>query len=146
LLIIKSAHELGTILTVGRWLSLLLNDLFDLESLREGHRRLLTKTIEIQPILSGVMDLMYFLVEVNLVTIVNEIPKDFPPVIADENRVIQIIYNLLHNAIKYTHEGEIRIQGKVQDDRAFITISDTGIGIEENFLQHLFHPYEQAAN
>lgn len=142
----KSVHELETILTVGRRMSLLLNDLLDVESLREGHPRLQTKTIEIQPIVTGVMDMLHFLVEVKPVTIVNEIPKDFPPVIADENRVIQIIYNLLHNAIKYTHEGEIRIQGKVQDDRAFITISDTGIGIEENFLQHLFHPYEQAAN
>lgn len=142
----KSVHELETILTVGRRMSLLLNDLLDVESLREGHPRLQTKTIAIQPIVTGVMDMLQFLVEGKPIKIVNEIPKDFPPVIADENRVIQIMYNLLHNAIKYTLEGEIRIQAKVQVDRAFISISDTGIGIEENFLQHLFHPYEQAAD
>lgn len=142
----RSVHELETILAVGRRMSLLLNDLLDAASLREGHPRLQKKNITIQPIVTGVIDMLQFLVEVKPVKIVNQIPEDFPPVIADENRVNQIIYNLLHNAVKYTNEGEICIQAKVEDKKAFIMISDTGIGMNENFMERLFQPYEQAAD
>ncbi len=142
----KSIHELETILTVGRRMSLLLNDLLDVASLKEGHPRLHLKSVEIQPIVNGVIDMLQFLVEIKPIKIINEISEDFPQVIADENRIIQIIYNLLHNAIKYTDEGEICIQSKVKGERALIMISDTGIGMDKEFLQHLFEPYEQAAD
>jgi len=142
----KSVHELETILTVSRRMSLLLNDLQDVASLREGRPRLQKKNIAIQPIITGVMDMLQFHDNVKPVKIVNEVPVNFPPVMADENRVIQIVYNLLHNAVKYTIEGEIRIQAKVKNDRAFIAVTDTGIGMEEDFLERLFLPYEQAAD
>ncbi|MGG0668652.1 ATP-binding protein [Lederbergia citrisecunda] len=142
----KSVHELETILTVSRRMSLLLNDLLDVASLREGRPRLQKKNIAIQPIITGVMDMLQFHDDVKPVKIVNEVPVHFPPVMADENRVIQIVYNLLHNAVKYTIEGEIRIQAKVKNNRAFISVTDTGIGMEEDFLKRLFLPYEQAAD
>lgn len=142
----KSVHELETILTVGRRMSLLLNDLLDVASLREGNPRLHTKPITIQPIVNGVIDILQFLAEAKPIQIFNEIPDDFPPVIADENRVIQIIYNLLHNAIKYTDKGEIYIQSEVKGERAFIMIADTGIGMDEDLLRRLFRPYEQATD
>src|SRR5690606_25054826 len=71
-------------------------------------------------------------------------PDDFPQVYADESRVIQIFFNLLHNAVKYTNEGHIIIRAFVKDGRAYFSISDTGIGIEGHLLKRLFSPYEQA--
>lgn len=142
----KSVDELEMVLTVGQRMTLLLNDLLDAASLREGNPRLQKKVIAIQPIVTGVLDMLQFTVEIKPVKIVNQIPDDFPPVIADENRVIQIVYNLLHNAIKYTNEGEIYIQAVVKDERALITIADTGIGMDEELLQRLFRPYEQASD
>ncbi|MBS4210576.1 ATP-binding protein [Bacillus sp. FJAT-50079] len=142
----KSVDELEMVLTVGQRMTLLLNDLLDAASLREGNPRLQKKVIAIQPVVTGVLDMLQFIVEIKPVKIVNQVPDDFPPVIADENRVIQIVYNLLHNAVKYTNEGDIYIQAMVKDERAFITISDTGIGMDEDLLQRLFRPYEQASD
>nr|WP_144027368.1 ATP-binding protein [Paenibacillus selenitireducens] len=145
LLQVRSIKELETVLSVGRRLTLILNDLIDVMSLREGKPRLQKKVIWIQPIATGVLDLLQFNAEVKPVKMVNQIPEDFPPVIADENRVIQIVFNLLHNAVKYTNEGVISIQAFAKDGRAYIVITDTGIGMDEDILKRLFHPYEQAS-
>ncbi|GAB6927878.1 ATP-binding protein [Paenibacillus sp. JCM 10914] len=141
----RSIKELETILSVGRRLTLILNDLIDVMSLREGNPRLQKQVISIQPIVTGVIDMLQFNAEVKSVTIANQIPGDFPPVIADENRVIQIVFNLLHNAVKYTNEGTISIQALAKDGRAYIVITDTGIGMDEDLLERIFRPYEQAS-
>ncbi|WP_339295182.1 ATP-binding protein [Paenibacillus sp. FSL W7-1279] len=141
----RSVKELETVLSVGHRLTLILNDLIDVMSLREGNPRLQEKAILIQPIITGVIDMLQFNAEAKSVNIANQIPEDFPPVIADENRLIQIVFNLLHNAVKYTNEGVITIQALAEDGRAYIVIADTGIGMDEDMLKRLFLPYEQAS-
>ncbi|SMF92913.1 Putative regulator of cell autolysis [Paenibacillus uliginis N3/975] len=142
----RSIKELETVLSVGRRLTLILNDLIDVMSLREGNPRLQKKVILIQPIVTGVLDMLQFNAEVKSVEIVNQIPEDFPSVNADENRVIQIVFNLLHNAVKYTNEGIISIQAFAKDGRAYIVITDSGIGMDGDMLKRLFRPYEQASS
>ncbi|WP_420330222.1 ATP-binding protein [Paenibacillus contaminans] len=141
----RSVKELETVLSVGRRLTLILNDLIDVMSLREGNPRLQKTVLFIQPIVTGVIDMLQLNAEVKFVKIANHIPDDFPPVSADENRVIQIVFNLLHNAVKYTNEGIISIQAYAEDDRAYIVISDTGIGMDAEMLKRVFRPYEQAS-
>jgi len=141
----KSIKELETVLTVGRRLTLMLNDLIDVMSLQEGNPRLQQKVIRIQPIVTAVIDMLQFNVDVKTVRIVNQVAEDFPAVIGDENRVVQIVFNLLHNAVKYTNEGEISVQAYVNNGRAYIVITDTGIGMDEDMLKRLFLPYEQVA-
>ncbi|MFU0790522.1 hybrid sensor histidine kinase/response regulator [Virgibacillus proomii] len=140
----RSVKELETILSVGRRMNLILNDLLDVMSLQQGNPRLHRKCIAVEPIITGVIDILQFTVEGKPVKIINQIPEDFPPVFADENRVIQIVFNLLHNAVKYTSEGQIYIRAFIKDDKAFIAIKDTGIGMDRDLLKRLFQPYEQA--
>nr|WP_314590130.1 ATP-binding protein [Paenibacillus terrigena] len=141
----RSIKELETVLSVGRRMTLILNDLIDVMSLREGNPRIQKRVIFIQPIVTGVLDMLQLNADVKSVKIANQIPEDFPPVNADENRVVQIVFNLLHNAVKYTNDGVISIQAFVKDGRAYIVIADTGIGMDENMLKRLFRPYEQAS-
>jgi len=141
----RSIKELETVLSVGRRLTLILNDLMDGMSLREGNPRLQKKAVAIQPIVTGVIDMLQWNADMKSVQIVNQIPDDFPPVIADENRVIQVVFNLLHNAVKFTNDGMISVQARVENGKAYITIADTGIGMDEDLLERLFLPYEQAS-
>src|SRR5699024_7132935 len=80
------------------------------------------------------------------VRIVNHVPPNFPAVIGDENRVIQIIFNLLHNAVKYTPSGDITIQASIRDDIAYISIADTGVGMDEETIRTIFEAYKQGNN
>lgn len=141
----RSVKELETVLSVGHRLTFILNDLIDVMSLEEGTPRLQKRVIKIQPIVTGVMDMLQFNAEVKSVKIANLISENFPPVIADENRLIQIVFNLLHNAVKYTNEGEALIQAFTRDGRAYVAITDTGIGMDEEMLKRVFRPYEQGS-
>lgn len=67
-----------------------------------------------------------------------EFPRNFPVILADENRIKQLLSNLLSNAIKYSPEGEIRISGETRPDQVILTISDQGPGIDAADLPHIF--------
>lgn len=64
----------------------------------------------------------------------------------DEDRLRQILYNLLGNAVKFTQEGEIRIYAEVEDGEVKIYVSDTGKGIAKNRLDDIFNPYVELAD
>ncbi len=140
---LRSTHELNSIVTVGERMSLLLNDLLDVERFKAGAPRLDMHDMNIQPVIQGVLDMLQFTVDMKSVQVYNEVPDDFPPIYADENRVVQVLHNILHNAIKFTDEGAVYIRASIQDERAFIHIKDTGKGIDTDFFERLFKAYEQ---
>ncbi|WP_240420130.1 ATP-binding protein [Paenibacillus periandrae] len=140
----KSIKDLEMVLTVGRRMSLMLGDLLDMMRLKENSIMLRTENVSIQRIAADVMDILRFMTDGKPVQLKNQIPDSFPLVIADENRLIQILFNLLHNAVKHTIQGEVSIRAQMKNNSANIYIMDTGIGIDEEMQQRIFEPYEQA--
>lgn len=66
-------------------------------------------------------------------------------VMGDADRIEQILDNLLANAVKFTEAGEIRLVAGYENGRVTIEIHDTGIGMSEDVLSRIFHPFERAA-
>jgi CheY-like chemotaxis protein len=79
------------------------------------------------------------------VTLSSRIPTDIPPVFGDASRLVQILYNLVGNACKFTEHGEIWIDGIVSENREelILEVHDTGIGIPHEKLDDIFSPFEQ---
>lgn len=73
----------------------------------------------------------------------NRIPRDFPSVLADENRLQQIFYNLVGNAIKFTEAGSITITAEQNDGMAEIHVKDTGIGVPQEKQSKIFDYFIQ---
>ncbi|MCE1187541.1 MAG: ATP-binding protein [Ignavibacteria bacterium] len=74
--------------------------------------------------------------------IVNHTPET--RLVIDEYSVFQIADNLINNAVKYTPKGAIRIHlGRDEEDNLFFEVSDTGVGISENYLDRIFTPFAQ---
>lgn len=140
----KSVRDLKTVLSVSRQMSFMVNEMLDMASLKEGNPRLDLQAVSLPAVTEGVMDMLAFKVERRPIQIVNDIPADFPHVVADENRLIQVLFNLLHNAMKFTYEGEVVVYATVENGRAQIKVSDTGLGIDENVLSTIFEPYRQS--
>jgi len=136
-------ENMKLLISVGKRMSFLLNDLLDLTRLKENRIQLHRAALPIQTIASGVIDMIRFMAKGKPVRFINQIPDTFPQVTADENRLIQILYNLLHNAVKFTDEGSIAISADVKGGFAYIHISDTGIGIDDDTRLRIFQPYEQ---
>jgi PAS domain S-box-containing protein len=71
-------------------------------------------------------------------TIVVDFPDKFPVILADENRLGQLLSNLISNALKYAPGGEIRIIGQVRPEQVIITVSDEGPGIDPADIPYVF--------
>jgi K+-sensing histidine kinase KdpD len=76
--------------------------------------------------------------------IINDIPHDFPIVMADETRIEQVLSNLISNAIKYAPGGDIRISGQTLPDQVVICVLDEGPGIATGDLPHIFDRFYRA--
>ncbi len=140
-LVNKKRMEL--LITVGRRMSFMLNDLLDVTRLKESRIRLHVQDVLVQSAASGVVDMLRFMTDDKPVRLILAIPDTFPSVKADENRLVQILFNLTHNAVKYTLEGSITISAGIQDGKACIHVTDTGIGMDEVLQQRIFEPYRQ---
>jgi signal transduction histidine kinase len=70
--------------------------------------------------------------------IVTDFPIDFPVILADEDRIRQVVSNLIANSIKYAPDGEIKISGQVRPEQVIISVSDNGPGIDPKDLPHVF--------
>lgn len=141
----KSAKDLELLLTIGRRMSSLLNDLLDLGRLKENRIELALAPVSIRSAASTVIDMLQFMTDGRQIRFSNRIPDGFPLVIADENRLIQILINLLHNAVKYSYAGEVSVQATAENGWAVISVADSGIGMGPEVLESIFEPYEQAA-
>jgi len=136
--------RLDILLHVSKRLTLMLDDLLDVTRLKENTIRLHEKKINLRSIFAGVFDMARLMLDGKPIALKAEIDDSFPSVRGDENRLIQILFNLVHNAIKFTDEGTITIRATAADGFASIQVEDTGVGIEEKALQTIFQPYEQA--
>ncbi|WP_028551678.1 ATP-binding protein [Paenibacillus sp. UNC451MF] len=140
----SNKKNLELLITVGRRMSFLLNDLLDITRLREKRVRLHTSSVQVQSVAAGVVDMLSFMTDGKPVKIRLHISDSFPNVSADENRLTQILFNLIQNAIKFTNEGTITIGARLKNGMAYIDVEDTGVGIDEAMIQVVFQPYEQA--
>lgn len=139
----KNRENMKLLISVGKRMSYMLNDLLDMTRLQENGIRLNLGSVRIQGVANGVTDMLRFMTEGKPIIVVNDIPANFHNVKADEDRLAQILFNLLHNAVKYTDQGHITIKAEVRESKAKITVADTGIGIDPETQQRMFAPFEQ---
>ncbi len=73
-----------------------------------------------------------------------EVAPDMPPVLVDPDRLQQIVFNLVANAVKFTPAGHVDVDARVAGGRLEVHVRDTGIGIPASFLPFVFDRFRQA--
>lgn len=139
----KLSNNLVTIAGSGRRLINLVNDIIDYSQFKKKEITIRRVPVELRSIIESVILLMEPLVANKLVMLVNDLPKEMPAVWGDNDRLQQVLLNLIGNAIKFTHEGEVKISSDTLGDKVRIYICDSGIGIPEDKLDNIFHSFAQ---
>lgn len=135
--------DLALMVATGKRLSALVRDILDLSRLKEGELLLQIRPMALQPALRHVFALHRHLLEGKPVRLQERLPKRLPQVAGDEARVVQVLSNLIGNAIKFTPAGEIVVSATVQGQWVTVEVRDTGIGIAPDKLESIFAMYEQ---
>src|SRR5690625_1698757 len=138
-------HQLSMMIKSGRRLTQLVNEILDFSKLKYDSLQLQLAPVHVNGVLSIVLTIAEPLTKSKPIKIINQVDELLPPVSADKNRLQQILYNLIDNAIKYTDEGTITISATKETDHLTLQITDTGSGIPEKYLNDIFQPFQQGS-
>nr|WP_241230815.1 ATP-binding protein [Paenibacillus sp. PAMC 26794] len=139
----QQAEDMKLLVTIGRRMSQLVDDLLDVVRLNEKRIKLQKKPLSLASVIPGVIGMFRFMAEGKPVHMKVDIPESLPLIQADERRLVQVLYNLLHNALKFTDEGTITVSVREHGEYVLIQVSDTGVGMSEEIQQRIFEAYEQ---
>ncbi len=126
---LEDKNDLKLLIDIGRSMSFVLNDLLDFTRLKEQTIQIDPKSTNIHAALFGVFDILRFITDGKNIQLISTIPDGFPHVRADEQRLIQILFNLLHYTIKCTNEGSIVVKADCNEHTATIQIESAGLSI-----------------
>jgi signal transduction histidine kinase len=141
----RAARALETIERNAQTQTRLIDDLLDVSAIISGKMRLEIRPIQLVPVIEAALDAVRPAAEARSVRLRRALDPDVGPVQGDPDRLQQVVWNLISNGVKFTPEGGmVRVALEQRGDRACILVSDTGRGIEEDFLPHVFEPFRQA--
>lgn len=135
--------HLSIVVMSGRRLSHMINDILDFSNLKNDKLNIRLAPVHLYELTNVVLVICHSLVKDKPIQLINKISPTTPLVFADENRLQQILYNLVGNAIKYTEQGEVIVTSKQTGDYLTIEVSDTGRGIPPNQLDAIFDYFYQ---
>lgn len=140
--------DLDKIVSAGRHLLGLINDILDLSKVEAGKVRLVNEEFAVDDLVRGVQTTVSPLVERNENELHVETKGDLGTMKSDVTRVRQILLNLLSNAAKFTRRGTVSLEVEREvtpdGDQVTFMVSDTGIGMSQSQLERVFDAFRQA--
>ncbi len=136
--------NLSMVIASAKRLTSLVDDLLDFSKIKNRDMELDLKAVGVKSVVDVVLQTCYPLIGEKDLVLLNEIPRNLPLVLADENRLQQVFYNLIGNAIKFTETGSIAVHAQKREDTIEVLVEDTGVGIPFDKQQTIFEEFEQA--
>jgi len=121
----------------------LINSLLDLSKIEAGRMDLRMEPVQVEELIQGTLSSIEPTLRQDHVRLIREIAPNLPMLNTDRDKLRQIILNLLGNAVKFTEEGEIKVSASQQNGSLRLAVSDTGIGIEKEALDHIFEEFRR---
>ncbi len=137
-------EPLVDIQTNGRHLLRLINDVLDLSKIEAGRMELVPVDYAVNDVLDMVRASLRSLASEKGLDFVVANAPDIPAAHGDSQRITQCLLNLAGNALKFTKDGRVEISAELQGDTLLYRVTDTGIGIPEEQLEHIFAEFRQA--
>ena len=136
---IKLIHQSGS------HLLLVVNDLLDMSMIEAGKLRIKPEVFDLCTLITSVVRIMQVTADVRDVRVSHNLDEDICNITADRRAVHQILFNLISNAVKFSHDGgEVRVFLNSNSSRITLSVMDNGIGISPEVIPKLCQPFVQA--
>ncbi|MBN1912876.1 MAG: PAS domain-containing sensor histidine kinase [Candidatus Omnitrophica bacterium] len=138
----KQKKYVNNILTSGKHLLLLINQILDMAKVEAGKMNLVLSNLPVKSLLNEISLLVADMASKRKIEMLIEIAEDLPDIEADELKIREVIYNLLSNAVKFTPEsGKIGMRAKRADSGIEVEVWDTGAGIAPENMGKIFEGF-----
>jgi signal transduction histidine kinase len=139
----KAMDALTRIRSNGKHLLGLINTVLDIAKIESGQFTLNMAEYDVQSIVETVRSATESLAQNKKLTLKTDVPKKLPFGLGDEQRLTQVLLNLVGNAIKFTDIGEVRVSAALANGAFTVSVADTGPGIPPDQLARVFEQFHQ---
>jgi signal transduction histidine kinase len=141
-------RQLGRIESNGRHLLAIINEILDISRIEAGRMPLQMSTFNVPELISEVKAELEPIILRTKLAITIDVPKDLPAIRSDRQKAKQILLNLLSNALKFTHQGGVKISARrdAKERTMSLSVADTGIGIAPADQGRIFEDFRQLDN
>jgi PAS domain S-box-containing protein len=142
----KQLENLDKVLVSAEHLLGLINTILNIAKIEAGRMELQLSNFDLAALIESCLATTQPLVKSTKVTLLKSLPPNLPHMHSDQEKIRQVLLNLLSNAAKFTHEGSIQVVGELKEKTIIVSVKDTGIGIGEENLSKIFEEFQQADN
>ncbi len=142
----EQREDLQRIYDNGQRLLALINDLLDISQLQAGLMEMRFEPVDLNELIASVMPTASALVRGKDIELITDVAEAIPPVRADHTRIRQTLVRLLTNAAKYTESGRITLRAWADAEQAYVSVSDTGIGIPPEDRERIFESFTKSSH
>jgi signal transduction histidine kinase len=138
-------QDMNQILSSGKHLLNIINDILDLSKVDAGKLDLELQPVDLGPVIKGVLSTAVGLVgeRADKIELKKQLPDPLPMCLGDPLRVRQVLLNLYSNAAKFTDQGHIKLSVWAENNQVIFAVEDTGIGIADNDKVGIFEEFRQ---
>jgi CheY-like chemotaxis protein/anti-sigma regulatory factor (Ser/Thr protein kinase) len=139
-------ENIAIIVSEGTRLTKLINEVLDVAKIEAGKMQWNMDSLEISEVIDRAFAATSALFEQKGLELVKEIDLDLPKIQGDKDRLIQVVINLISNAVKFTDKGCITCQVKQNDKSIVVSVTDQGVGISESDQPKVFEKFKQVGD
>jgi signal transduction histidine kinase/DNA-binding response OmpR family regulator len=139
-------ENLDVVVSEGERLTKLIDDVLDLAKIEAGKFTWNMATVSVADVIERAIAATASLFDAKKLNLVRAIEPDLPSVNGDQDRLIQVVINLISNAVKFTDSGSITCSASLRGDELVVGVTDSGIGIAPGDQQKVFEKFKQVGD
>ncbi|MDB9517891.1 GAF domain-containing protein [Roseofilum reptotaenium CS-1145] len=144
--VVAVSNNIDIIISEAERLTSLINDVLDIAKMESGRVDWNIQPVNPKVILDRAIAVTFSLINSNNLQLIKKIHPDLPVIEVDTDRLIQVLINLISNAVKFTEQGTITCEAEVADNHLVVSIIDTGIGIAPENQDTVFERFKQVGD